>query len=204
MPDGGQLQGQRRRRRRRGEGQSLVEFALVIPIFLLLMLSIVEFAFVFNAILQTNFASRNAALIAAEAGSSLGADCVILLNVENDFGAPADRTRITSVQVYWSDQNGVQIGSNVTTYNRTGSFNCPLPDGTTIALPYTQAGNGYPEAARCNLLAGCGGTHTGLDMIGVRIGYSHIWKTPLDNFINQGGGGFIFDRSNAMRMEPIL
>ena len=39
-------------------GQSLVEFALVFPIFFILLLGIIEFAFVFNAMLAVNFASR--------------------------------------------------------------------------------------------------------------------------------------------------
>jgi hypothetical protein len=39
--------------------------------------------------------------------------------------------------------------------------------------------------------------------IGVRIYYSHDYKTPLETFVG-GGSGFNFTRSNVMRMEPIL
>ena len=46
-------------------GQSLVEFALVFPMFFILFLGVVEFAFAFNAILAVNFASRDAALCAS-------------------------------------------------------------------------------------------------------------------------------------------
>ena len=55
---------------RGSRGQSLVEFALVFPIFLLLLFGIIEFAFVFNAQLSLNYATRDAALIAAEAGNN--------------------------------------------------------------------------------------------------------------------------------------
>ncbi len=66
-------------RRSRGDrGQSLVEFALVFPIFFTLLLGLIEFAFVFNAILAMNYAARDAALSAAEAGDRSGADCIIL------------------------------------------------------------------------------------------------------------------------------
>jgi hypothetical protein len=51
---------------RNGAGQTLVEFALVFPLFITLMLFIIEFAFVFSALLGVNYASRNGALIAAE------------------------------------------------------------------------------------------------------------------------------------------
>jgi Flp pilus assembly protein TadG len=185
-------------------GQTLVEFALVIPLFLILSLAVVEFAFVFNAVLATNFSTRTAALLAAEAGSGVGADCVILQSVESEVGAPADRNRIVSVQIYWADTNGIQKGSNVTAYSRTGSTTCTYVDGSTVTVPYTRTVNGYAEADRCNILAGCPGGHTGLDTVGVRVQYSHLWKTPLHNFLPGSGTGFLFERSNAMRMEPIL
>jgi Flp pilus assembly protein TadG len=190
--------------RRQGNGQTLVEFALVIPLFLILSLAVVEFAFVFNAVLATNFSTRTAALIAAEAGNAVGADCVILDSVENEFGAPTDRNRIISVGIYWADTNGVQKGSNLTSYSRTGSTTCTYVDGSTLTVPYTRTANGYAEADRCNVLAGCAGGHAGLDMVGVRVQYSHLWRTPLHNFLPGSGTGFLFERTNAMRMEPVL
>ena len=81
---------------RRSEGQSLVEFALVFPIFFTLFLGIVEFAFAFNALLSVNFASRNAALAAAEAGNAAGADCVILSGIESDMTRPGRPRRSTA------------------------------------------------------------------------------------------------------------
>ena len=93
-------------RRRRSRGQSLVEFALVFPLFILLVMAVVEFAFAFNANLAIAFASRDAALVAAEAGDGLNSDCAIIQSVINDVGAPADAAQITSIEIYWSDQNG--------------------------------------------------------------------------------------------------
>ncbi len=192
-----------------GRGQTLVEFALVVPLFLVVMLAIVEFAFVFNAVLATNFASRTAALAAAEAGNDTGADCVILRGVEREVGAPADKSRITAVRIYRSDTNGKQMGSAVNVYTRTGSTTCDLIDGTTVTVPYKISGTpGYPASDRCNVLLGCpagpSGSHPGLDTIGVDVQYSHQWRTPLNNFLPGSGSGYIFDRSNAMRMEPVL
>jgi hypothetical protein len=46
--------------------------------------------------------------------------------------------------------------------------------------------------------------HPGLDTIGVRVLYSHTWRTPLHNFLPGSGSGFVFERSNAMRLEPVL
>jgi hypothetical protein len=57
-------------------------------------------------------------------------------------------------------------------------------------------------------MAGCpwatgGGSHTGIDHVGVRIFYDHAFVTPLRTFVGIGNG-ITFDRSNVMRMEPIL
>ena len=88
----------RRRKRRQDSstGQTLVEFALVFPMFFILFLGVIEFAFSFNAILAVNYASRNAALAAAEAGATTGADCVILGGIESDVAAPANHAKIVT------------------------------------------------------------------------------------------------------------
>ncbi len=189
---------------RRSEGQSLVEFALVFPIFFTLFLGIVEFAFVFNALLSVNFASRNAALAAAEAGNAAGADCVILSGIESDVSAPARASSISTVNIYRAQSDGLAYSpSTMTTYQRTGSTTCTMPDATTRTVPYTRTLNDYPEVDRCNVIGGCGGTHTTVDHIGVRIFYTHNFVTPLKTFVS-GGSGMSFDRSNVMRMEPVL
>lgn len=201
-------------RRRRTRGQSLVEFALVFPLFILLVMSVVEFAFAFNANLAIAFASRDAALVAAEAGDGLGSDCAIIQAVINDVGAPADANQITAIEIYWSDQNGnfkSAGASNI--WNHSGTTTtCNYPDGTSLTVPYQQATNGYPETSRCNVVAGCGGTHTpSVDTIGVRVNYQYTWKTPIRGLVGLAGNGPVwsgsgwnFARSNAMRMEPVL
>jgi len=194
----------RHRRAGRSRGQSLVEFALVFPLFFTLFLGIIEFAFAFNAILAVNFASRNAALAAAEAGTNAGGDCVILQSIEDDISAPASTTNITKIEVYRAKSNGDDYTpAEITRFVRTGSLTCTMPDGSSATVPYTRTLNAYPEANRCNILAGCGGTHTTIDHIGIRIFYQHDYVTPLETFVGTGSG-FSFERSNVMRMEPIL
>ena len=183
---------------RRGSGQTLVEFALVIPLFLSILIAIVEFAFVFNAILATNYAARDAALLAAEAGNTLGADCVVLQAVENDMGMPANPAQIQQVEIFRTSAAGDQMGS-ATVYARTGSFSCGLPDGTTVNLPYTLQTDGYPVASRCNVLVGCSGQP--LHHVGVRVAYRYTWRTPFGTTF---GPYLDVVRSNSMRMEPVL
>jgi hypothetical protein len=193
-----------------GEGQTLVEFALVFPLFLLLLFGVIEFAFVFSGMLGISYATRDAALLAAEAGNADGADCVIIQAVDTALTPPAADNRITAVIVYRADQNGVEMAGVSNRWTRGGSTDC----GGGLSIPYVRQTNGYPETSRCNVLAGdvgggCETGHPGLDTIGVRVEYAHQWVTPLggfggNGFGGQGGTGFTLSQSNSMRMEPIL
>lgn len=185
---------------RSARGQSLLEFALIFPIVMILIVGMIEFAFAFNAILSVNFASRDAALLAAEAASTSGSDCVILASIEDDVSVPAKATQIQQVRIFWTDANGTEKAANV--YNRTASTTCTFPDGSIITVPYTATLVGYPVSARCGVVAGCGGAHPGLDTIGVAIHYHHNWITGIPAIFSWAA--IDFTRSNAMRMEPIL
>lgn len=185
-------------------GQSIVEFALALPIFVILFMGIIEFALAFNAVLDVNYSSRNAALLAAEAGNSAGADCVVLEAVDDDMAPAVVDASIQSVDIYWADGDGDQISGNVNHYTRGGTTTCNYADGTSLSVPYTLAIGGYLDYQRCSTLKGCGSGHAGLDNIGVTITYRHLWRTPMSAFIGGTGSGFTVVKSNATRMEPVL
>ena len=183
------------------KGQAIVEFALVLPVLLLLLLGLIEFSFVLNSRNTVLFASRDGSMLAAEGGSLDGTDCVVLQRVDGDVVSPATSLRVQQIQIYWSDRNGDQIGSNVNVYTRGGSTSCTYADGTTITVPYTLTTAGYIESARCNVLAGCGGSHTTIDTIGVRVTYQHFWLT---SFARLTGTGVTFTEASITRAEPQL
>jgi hypothetical protein len=186
-------------------GQTLVEFALVFPIFILLIVCLIEFSLAFNALLSVNFASRDAALLAAEAGEDAGSDCVILHSIDEDVQPPASRVRISTVRIYWADSQGNEIDSQVYQRNATPFITCNVA-GIPATLPYSLQTGGYPENERCSVLAGCPEDpgHTELDNIGVAITYSYTWVTPMAKIITFGGPGFTLTHANVMRMEPVL
>jgi Flp pilus assembly protein TadG len=181
-------------------GQALVEFALVLPVFLVLIFGVVEFGFLYNAAVTVNFVSRVAALLAAEGGRTEGTDCMVLRAIERDMISPTVSSRISTVEIYWSDANGDEVASSVNVYTRTGSLTCTYASGS-ITVPYTLSTDLYPEAQRCDVLAGCGGSHATVDDIGVRITYAHQWVTRFGQTI---AGSITFQRSTAVRMEPTL
>jgi hypothetical protein len=194
--------------RDRGDGgQSMVEFALVMPLFFMLLIGILEFSLVLNAQQSINFATRDAALIGAEAGNSVGADCAILRTIERTVTAPADSNRITQVVIFRSDTVGhyAPVGSPMkNTYSRGGSLPCPIAGDAAATVAFTLVGSiGYPETQRCNAVAGCGSGRP-LDHIGVEVSYAYTWHTPLSGLIGLSGNGYTMVKSNSMRMEPIL
>jgi hypothetical protein len=181
----------------------MVEFALVFPIFFTLLISIIEFSLVYNAQLSVNFATREAALIAAEAGNTVDGDCAILRSIEDAMSAPTSDDQITQVVIYRSDTvgNPVPVGApQQNVYLRGGAKPCPRPGNATATVVGVA---GYPEVSRCNTIAGCGSGRP-LDHVGVRMTYVYTWHTPLATLIGLGGTGYVMVGSNAMRMEPIL
>lgn len=185
------------------KGQSLAEFALVFPLFMALMLFLIEFAFVFSALLGVNYASRNAALIAAEAGTDPLADCVILQQVEASVTSPADKAKITSVTIFRTNQTG-SVRLATLTYTRGGAGTTCQKGATTMTVPYSSPTGTYTHSQRCNFLNGCVTLgRTQIDTIGIEVTYAHSWITPVRNF-GLAGTGATLTQSNAMRMEPIL
>ena len=188
-------------------GQTLVEFAMVFPIFMFLFLAIIEFGLVFNALLSINFATRDASLIAAEAGNSAQADCVILKKVQDSIGAPASAARVTEIRIYKANKNGTSSGAE-NVYVPGGPMACKDLQGAAFTVPYSKSGTlGYPATDRCNILAGCAPAVPGsteVDTIGVRVSYDYEWATPIGNLLNFAFAKYDMVSSNIMRMEPVL
>ena len=199
---------------RRGDderGQSLVEFALIFPIFILLFIGLIEFAVTLSVMLNVNYASRDSTLLSAEVGDAAGADCLILERLDKALGGgAAHHAGIEQVRIFWADPNGNELAADVYTEGGLGTT-CTLADGSTATVAYTAVPGGlhYLNTDRCTVLAGCstdseGRLHSGLDTIGVKILFHHDWLTPLPNLVQVPPNGVTFDRSNTMRMEPVL
>jgi hypothetical protein len=153
-----------------GAGQGLVEFSLVLPLFMSLLMGVIEFGFLYNSLLTIQFAARQGVSAAAQAGGVDGADCSILNAVEKALSTPVDHSRIEFVEIFESDAAGHVVPGVVNRYAREGTLDCP----GASSQPYTLVGEeGYPQADRRDALV------EGLDVIGVRIGYQYVGITPV-------------------------
>lgn len=197
----------------RSGGQGLVEFTIVVPFVMVLLMALLEMSVAMGASLGINRASQGGAHVAASAGNIAGADCLILRRIETDVSAPSDRRKILDVVIERAALAGNQSYAQQK-WSRTGSTDCTLPDGSVIALPYTLVVAGYPEAQRCTVLGGCPlltPARSTVDNIGVSVRYRHDWITPLNGaleLISDGGiddgSGWVFEQRNIFRIEPTL
>jgi Flp pilus assembly protein TadG len=199
-------------RRSRDSGQTLVEFALMFPLFIILVMGVIEFGLAFNAILGVNRASEQAVQVASEAGNDPASDCYVLQAVENAIQVPNDESNIVHVQIQWTNPSGGTVNA-MDEYDRTGSTTCTSSTGSSITVPYTATSSAYPPANRCNVIAGCptiSSAHNTVDTIGVTVRYQYTWKTPIGSLLhfiggsNTWGSGMTFNKRNVMRIEPIL
>jgi hypothetical protein len=193
-------------RRPNSKGQALVEFAFVFPLFMVLLVAVVEYGFLMNATLASSYATRDASLVGAEAGKAIGADCAILKKIEDDINGPSDPRNITDVKIYLANPvTGAINLAKVNDYVRSTSQTilCTPAGSASFTLPYVDpASKLYDETTRCNIVnvSACGG----LDTIGVQITYNYQWHTPLKSLLGFAGSGWTIVKSNAMEMEPVL
>jgi hypothetical protein len=193
-------------------GQTLVEFALVIPLLLLLAMAVIEFALTFNAFVGLNRASQHAAHTASVMGSAQGTDCFILNGIEDDVQLPNNPGQILQVEFQRTSLTGNRALQHLV-YVRSGSTDCTLPDGTDITVPYTLGAltlPAYPEDQRCPVLSGCPSLtppRSTVDNVGVAVRYRHDWNTPLGSIIKSlpgGTSGWTFTQRNIFRVEAQL
>ena len=192
--------------RKRSAGVTLVEFAIVLPIFISTLFALIEFSVAFNAVLTINRASQAGALIAGQAGNNPDADCVILSRIDQELSAPIDKTNVQQVKIFRASSTGSTILAS-STYTRSGSTDCG-----TYSVPYSASSSGYPPSQRCNILNGCPSlspARTTVDKIGVQITYQYNGVTPLRSlltFLGGNGSGYswTFAKQNESRMEPVL
>jgi len=172
----------------RERGQGLVEFAMALPVFILLLMSMIEYGFLYNNILTVQFAARQGVSAAAEVGAGDGADCTILKAIEAALTVPIDKTKVTSVDIFQSASDGKPVPGIVNHYTRTGTLDCP----GSVDQPYTLiGGEGYPQTLRHDAIA------DGLDIVGVRIAYLYNGITPIGS-----GRSWNVSDGATLRMEP--
>lgn len=192
-----------RKRHRNAGGQAIVEFSLVIVVFLAMLTGMIEFGVAFSVKMQLSFASRDAVVAASESGTvPATADGAILNLIDKDIMTPASKNKIDHVDIFWATPTG--------TINN-GAYERYTPGG--VLFPgwggWTRTVDLYPSTNRCSFIGGsaqgcqASPNHPGPDRIGVSIVYNYAWATPVPGLIGLVGSGMVFVQTNLATMEPI-
>lgn len=178
----------------RQRGQSLVEFALVVPLMLMILVGLVDFGFAFYSHMTLSYASREGARVAAalaNGGGALGCGAGQSPNwqtVDDHAIAAVQRVLVSAgiavrldpsdvnkdgvewIRIYKADANGngwATAGNyNQWTYAAGGG---PTVDGAV--LDFAKLSESWRACARTN-----GATP---DAVGVAIRYRKVWNIPF-------------------------
>ncbi|HYN48434.1 MAG TPA: TadE family protein [Candidatus Nanopelagicales bacterium] len=178
-----------RPRRATGRGQAIVEFALILPLFLILLMGMLEFGIVFDHRNAMAYAVREGARVGASLGNGgsqpSAVNPAILAAVQRGLTDPILVENITSIEVFQADTWGQPVAGKIDAFDRDGN-----PIGAA----------GWPATSRVPGLNG--------DSIGVRVVYDFRPQTPLGNllglFIN-GNPPYTTIRmtdKTVMKLEP--
>ena len=172
---------QRGARRRRARGQALVEFALVAPIFFLLLFGVIEFSVINTAIGIYNFAAKDAARLGAIRGptdANIDQEMVSLI-AGRVVGLPT--AHIVRIEIYQSDETGAYSSANEDVYDGSGN---PIGSAT------------WPYSARND---GAQSDTANEPYLGVRITYQYTYLTA---FFSSAGATLTLTADAVDRIEP--
>lgn len=175
------IRSRRSRRVDRQRGQGLVEFAMLVPVFMLLLLGMLEFGFIFEHTMTISYATRegartgsvladgNTAVPCADVDKNIVAAVQRILQAPGSLVASAD---VNDIKIYNADATGTQIGTqaNVWTYAAGGG---PSVEGQN--LDFKLASSGWDACTRVSSWNGA----VAPESIGVSISYDYHFVTPL-------------------------
>ena len=149
-------------------GQGMVEFAIIVPVFLLLLLGMLEFGFVFTHNLSLEYATREGARAgAAMADGSItdsacggvqltaaNVDPLIIAAVQRVLESPGsmvDISQVQSITIYQATATGAPVAGKSNVWTRTPGAGpavpCQLPAQKMDFSPGTV---NWPAASRLN------------------------------------------------------
>lgn len=182
---------------RAARGQGLVEFAMLVPVFLLLLFGMLEFGFAFDQNLTLEYATREGARVGsalANGGGTLGCnagqspnaatvDPQVLAAVQRVLMSPGSRVKPVAgmqVLIWEADANGDRSAATTNTWTFTGIGSGPIVDGQAIA--FSMSSTNWSACSRTN------GGPAGVDSIGVSLTYTYTFQTPLAGILRFFGG----------------
>ena len=206
----------RARRSKGSSGQSVVELAIIMPTFLLVLVGMLEFGFVFMHNLGLEYATREGARSGSalvNGGGTLGCgsgqspnaaivDPLIIAAVQRVLTSPGTQvieSSVSEIDIYQAKPDGTPVAGKVNVWTYTPGAG-PVPQGAppTDKLDFSQGTVNWTVCSRQNV-------SPTPDLIGVSVKYTYRFVTPLASILSFFGGGSatlpMTDRT-VMTMNP--
>lgn len=169
-------------------GATLVEGAVVLPILIFTIVSILELGVAFKDFLTTDFATKEGARVGALVGNDIDADCLIVQSIVAGYTA-SDFDDLDSITIFKVKEDGTQDGGLANEWEFPNApsddpANCDDWNKTTM----------WPSVDR-DVSVGGG---SDLDIIGVTIDTTHDWITGVPPW----SGQMNIVRTAIQRLEP--
>lgn len=167
----------------RGRGQSLVEYAMTVPVFLLILLGMLEFGFAFSHHLTMEYSTREGARTGASlANGSAMVDCAIIddhvvaavQRVLTGAGSQVALASIGEIRIYKADSTGQEVGPRNVWKPGAG------PTVEDAQLQFAKVSTGWDACTRKNTTVS---PSDRVDSIGVSITYDYDFVTPLGSLM---------------------
>jgi Flp pilus assembly protein TadG len=175
----------RRDKRLASRGQSLVEFVMIFPLIMLLVLGASDVATLLDNHLDVVYTARTAARMGSILGTAPAADCAIIGAIRAAMSSVRN-VQVSSIVIYQAGADGQAIGAKKDVYQ--GATVCNA-DGTTSPGATSL---GWPPGQRST-------TPLFEDSIGVEIDYSYTFQLDL-----LGMGQFTSADRAVMPLEVVI
>jgi hypothetical protein len=174
-------------RERNERGATIVEFAIVMPLLVLMMVGIMEIGVAFYDYLTIERATLEGVRTVSFTGTDPTADCAAVNNIVSELpGGFLDR--IDRIEIYKADAAGNQLLASTNTWRYNGGAD-PLDCALSWIVVEQWQSIGRQTTA---------GPSAPLDIAGVRILMDRDWITNFPPF----SGSYTVDESSILRMEP--
>ena len=177
----------------RDKGANLVEFAIVMPIILLVVIGILEVGVAFRDLLTVSNAAKEGVRVVAAMGDDPMSDCTVLTKTSAALGSSISLGNLVTIEIFKADAAGDPTPGFVNVYT--------LPVGADPA----DCTEWSPNPVNVGSLAWSPldrkvktGPGVDLDIAGVRVTYTHNWITGFPPF----SGSFVVDEATVSRLEP--
>jgi hypothetical protein len=195
-------------RREPGErGQGLVEFALILPVFALVLLGLLDCGMLFAHVLGLEFATREGARVGAGLASGTRnavtwpqvcdeVDTQVIAAVERtmrDRGSLVDLEGVRRIQIFRVRTDGSADPTATNTWQYTGEGTGPAVDGVALSFMPPNPRSWDP----CTRLNG-----VAPEVIGVSITYSYDPISPVGAVLGGASGGVAVSDRAVFVLNP--